>query len=84
MRVVLPDAVLCCVATKALNRGLLGLVVLAADCYPIEIVMHLPDRHAPAAHRRRPSVPYVFVRSKTGTAPFVTRTQRPGALLLTH
>ena len=52
---------LCCVATKALNRGLLGLVVLAADCDPIEIVMHLPliagDR----------SVPFTFVRSKTGT-----------------
>ena len=58
---LLPDALLC-VATKALNRGLLGLIVLAADCDPIEIVMHLPliagDR----------SVPFTFVRSKTGIA----------------
>lgn len=50
------------VATKALNRGLLGLVVLAADCDPIEIIGHLPltcgDR----------SVPYVFVPSKSGTS----------------
>ena len=59
-------AVLCCVATLALNRGLLGLVVLAADCDPIEIVMHVAhiagDRH----------VPYVFINSKTGTASHIT------------
>ena len=56
---------MCSAATKALNRGLLGLVVLAADCDPIEIVMHLPliagDR----------SVPYVFVRSKTGQSVYM-------------
>merc|ERR1711957_171775 len=42
-------------STKALNRGLAGLVVLAADTQPLEIVLHLPllceDKN----------VPYVYV-----------------------
>merc|ERR1712083_1084832 len=41
--------------TKALNRGLAGLVVMAADTEPLEIVLHLPllceDKN----------VPYVYV-----------------------
>ena len=28
--------------TKALNRGMAGLVILAADTEPLEIVLHLP------------------------------------------
>ncbi|KAK2196285.1 bifunctional Ribosomal protein L7Ae-L30e-S12e-Gadd45/H-ACA ribonucleoprotein complex [Babesia duncani] len=45
-------------ATKALNRGLAEVVVLAADAEPLEIVLHLPlvceDKN----------IPYIFVRSK--------------------
>ena len=41
--------------TKALNRGMAGLVVIAADTQPLEIVLHLPllceDKN----------VPYVYV-----------------------
>jgi len=41
--------------TKALNRGMAGLVILAADTEPLEIVLHLPllceDKN----------VPYVYV-----------------------
>ncbi|KFD57192.1 hypothetical protein M514_02077 [Trichuris suis] len=44
--------------TKALNRGMAELVVLAADTEPLEILLHLPilceDKN----------VPYVFVKSK--------------------
>jgi U4/U6 small nuclear ribonucleoprotein SNU13 len=44
--------------TKALNRGVADLVILAADTEPLEIVLHLPllceDKN----------VPYVFVPSK--------------------
>jgi U4/U6 small nuclear ribonucleoprotein SNU13 len=28
--------------TKALNRGMAGLVIIAADTQPLEIVLHLP------------------------------------------
>ncbi|KAL0221109.1 hypothetical protein RCL1_000963 [Eukaryota sp. TZLM3-RCL] len=46
-------------ATKALNRGIAQVIVMAADAEPIEIVLHLPllceDKN----------VPYVFVPSKT-------------------
>ncbi|OMJ16408.1 13 kDa ribonucleoprotein-associated protein [Smittium culicis] len=46
-------------ATKTLNRGISEFVVLAADCEPLEILLHLPllceDKN----------VPYVFVPSKT-------------------
>ncbi|KAJ2776649.1 RNA binding protein snu13 [Coemansia javaensis] len=46
-------------ATKTLNRGTSEFVVMAADCEPIEILLHLPllceDKN----------VPYVFVPSKT-------------------
>jgi U4/U6 small nuclear ribonucleoprotein SNU13 len=46
-------------ATKALNRGLAEMIVMAADAEPLEILLHLPllceDKN----------VPYVFVRSKT-------------------
>ncbi|KAL0227221.1 hypothetical protein P9112_014545 [Eukaryota sp. TZLM1-RC] len=46
-------------ATKALNRGIAEVIVMAADAEPIEIVLHLPllceDKN----------VPYVFVPSKT-------------------
>ncbi|KAJ2078753.1 RNA binding protein snu13 [Coemansia sp. RSA 988] len=45
-------------ATKTLNRGTSEFVVMAADCSPIEIILHLPllceDKN----------VPYVFVPSK--------------------
>ena len=45
-------------ATKSLNRGQSEFIVMAADCEPIEIILHLPllceDKN----------VPFVFVRSK--------------------
>merc|ERR1711977_678042 len=45
-------------ATKALNRGISEIIVLAADTEPIEILLHLPliceDKN----------VPYIFVPSK--------------------
>lgn len=45
-------------ATKALNRGIADLIILAGDTNPIEILLHLPllceDKN----------VPYVFVPSK--------------------
>ncbi|GFE53561.1 NHP2 1 [Babesia ovis] len=45
-------------ATKALNRGLAEIVVLAADAEPLEIILHLPlvceDKN----------IPYIFVKSK--------------------
>ena len=45
-------------ATKALNRGIAELIVMAADATPLEILLHLPllceDKN----------VPYVFVPSK--------------------
>ena len=56
-------------ATKALNRGLADLIVLAGDTNPIEILLHLPllceDKN----------VPYIFVPSKTalGRASQVSR-----------
>ena len=56
-------------ATKALNRGLADLIILAGDTNPIEILLHLPllceDKN----------VPYVFVSSKTalGRAAQVSR-----------
>ncbi|KAJ1667503.1 RNA binding protein snu13 [Coemansia sp. RSA 1813] len=46
-------------ATKTLNRGISEFIIMAADCEPIEILLHLPllceDKN----------VPYVFVPSKT-------------------
>lgn len=46
-------------STKTLNRGISEFIVMAADCEPIEILMHLPllceDKN----------VPYVFVPSGT-------------------
>ncbi|KAJ2911020.1 RNA binding protein snu13 [Coemansia aciculifera] len=56
-------------ATKNLNRGISEFIVMAADCEPIEILLHLPllceDKN----------VPYVFVPSKAalGRACGVTR-----------
>ncbi|KAJ2041552.1 RNA binding protein snu13 [Coemansia sp. RSA 455] len=56
-------------ATKTLNRGISEFIVMAADCEPIEILLHLPllceDKN----------VPYVFVPSKAalGRACGVTR-----------
>ncbi|KAL2113804.1 hypothetical protein VUR80DRAFT_2196 [Thermomyces stellatus] len=45
-------------ATKSLNRGVSELVVLAADCSPLAIILHLPvlceDKN----------VPYIYVSSK--------------------
>ncbi|KAI9504441.1 RNA binding protein snu13 [Coemansia spiralis] len=45
-------------ATKTLNRGISEFIVMAADCEPIEILLHLPllceDKN----------VPYVFIPSK--------------------
>lgn len=46
-------------ATKTLNRGISEFIIMAADCEPIEILLHLPllceDKN----------VPYVFVPSRT-------------------
>eukprot|EP00659_Diplonema_papillatum_P017481 gene17481-26893_t len=56
-------------ATKTLNRGISELIVLAGDCNPIEILLHLPllceDKN----------VPYIFVPSKAalGRAAGVSR-----------
>lgn len=56
-------------ATKALNRGIADLIVLAGDTNPIEILLHLPllceDKN----------VPYVFLPSKAalGRAAQVSR-----------
>ncbi|KAJ2508164.1 RNA binding protein snu13 [Coemansia sp. RSA 2049] len=45
-------------ATKTLNRGISEFIIMAADCEPIEILLHLPllceDKNGP----------YVFVPSK--------------------
>merc|ERR1711935_702537 len=45
--------------TKALNRGMADLVILAADTEPLEIILHLPllceDKN----------VPYVYVRNQS-------------------
>ena len=45
-------------ATKTLNRGISEFIIMAADCEPIEILLHLPllceDKN----------VPYVFVPSR--------------------
>ncbi|KAI9295223.1 L30e-like protein [Neoconidiobolus thromboides FSU 785] len=55
--------------TKTLNRGISEFIVMAADCEPIEILLHLPllceDKN----------VPYVFVpsRSALGRAAGVSR-----------
>ncbi|EKU22664.1 hypothetical protein NSK_001688 [Nannochloropsis salina CCMP1776] len=56
-------------ATKALNRGIAELIIMAADAEPLEILLHLPllceDKN----------VPYVFVPAKIalGRACGVTR-----------
>eukprot|EP01059_Diplonema_ambulator_P029310 TRINITY_DN4865_c0_g1_i1.p1 TRINITY_DN4865_c0_g1~~TRINITY_DN4865_c0_g1_i1.p1 ORF type:complete len:129 (+),score=64.22 TRINITY_DN4865_c0_g1_i1:60-446(+) len=56
-------------ATKTLNRNIAELIVLAGDCNPIEILLHLPllceDKN----------VPYIFVPSKAslGRAAGVSR-----------
>ena len=56
-------------ATKALNRGIADLIVLAGDTNPIEILLHLPllceDKN----------VPYIYVPSKAalGRAAQVSR-----------
>jgi ribosomal protein L7Ae-like RNA K-turn-binding protein len=52
-------------ATKSLNRNLSELIILAADAEPLEIILHLPllceDKN----------VPYVFIKSKHGSYPFL-------------
>lgn len=64
-------------ATKALNRGIAEMIVMAADTEPLEILLHLPllceDKN----------VPYVFVRSKTalGRACGVSRSVMACAIL---
>ncbi|KAJ1755352.1 RNA binding protein snu13 [Coemansia sp. RSA 1807] len=45
-------------ATKTLNRGISEFIVMAADCEPIEILLHLP------LLSEDKNVPYVFVPSK--------------------
>ena len=45
--------------TKAIERGIAKLVVIAGDISPAEIVMHLP------AIAKEKKVPYVFVNTKT-------------------
>jgi len=55
--------------TKALNRGMAGLVILAADTEPLEIVLHLPllceDKVSPHSLYLTvllsQNVPYVYV-----------------------
>nr|XP_045607868.1 NHP2-like protein 1 [Procambarus clarkii] len=64
-------------ATKALNRGIAEMIIMAADAEPLEILLHLPllceDKN----------VPYVFVRSKTalGRACGVSRAVMACAIL---
>ncbi|XP_013681971.2 NHP2-like protein 1 [Brassica napus] len=45
-------------ATKALNRGIAEIVVMATDVDPLDILLHLP------LLAEDKNVPYVFVRSK--------------------
>ncbi|KAK3864419.1 hypothetical protein Pcinc_029893 [Petrolisthes cinctipes] len=65
-------------ATKALNRGLAEMIIMAADTEPLEILLHLPvlceDKN----------VPYVFVRSKTalGRACGVSRSVMACAIII--
>eukprot|EP00762_Andalucia_godoyi_P008587 ANDGO_04598.mRNA.1 13 kDa ribonucleoprotein-associated protein len=65
-------------ATKALNRGISEIIIMAADAEPIEILLHLPllceDKN----------VPYVFVPSKTalGRACGVSRPVISAAVLI--
>jgi len=44
-------------STKALNRGIAEIVVLAADTEPLEILLHLPllceDKVFPCAERKK-------------------------------
>ncbi|KAJ1680146.1 RNA binding protein snu13 [Spiromyces aspiralis] len=56
-------------ATKTLNRGISEFIIMAADCAPLEIVLHLP------LLSEDKNVPYVFVPSKAalGRACGVTR-----------
>ncbi|KAI9745401.1 MAG: RNA binding protein snu13 [Claussenomyces sp. TS43310] len=46
-------------ATKTLNRGIAEIVILAADCSPLAILLHLP------LLAEDKNVPYVYVPSKT-------------------
>jgi len=46
-------------ATKTLNRGIAEVVILAADCSPLAILLHLP------LLAEDKNVPYVYVPSKT-------------------
>ena len=45
-------------ATKAIDRGIAKLIVIASDVEPKEIVMHLP----PLCNEKK--IPYIFVSSK--------------------
>ncbi|KAH7943500.1 hypothetical protein HPB52_009156 [Rhipicephalus sanguineus] len=50
-------------ATKALNRGLAEIIVMAADATPLEIVLHLPllcEDKVTAQDRRLSSLPLPF------------------------
>lgn len=64
-------------ATKALNRGVAELIIMAADAEPLEILLHLPllceDKN----------VPYVFVPSKKalGRACGITRSVITAAII---
>ena len=66
--------------TKALNRGVADLIVLAADTEPLEIILHLPllceDKN----------VPYVYVskQSDLGRACGVSRNIIAVAILSAH
>ncbi|KAK1932902.1 putative ribosomal protein L7A [Babesia divergens] len=57
-------------ATKALNRGLAEVVILAADAEPLEIILHLPlvceDKVSPFLCQSHvlQNIPYIFVKSK--------------------
>ncbi|CAH9056464.1 unnamed protein product [Cuscuta epithymum] len=56
-------------ATKTLNKGISGFIVMVADTEPLEILLHLP------LLAEDKNVPYVFVKSKEalGRACGVTR-----------
>eukprot|EP01012_Entosiphon_sulcatum_P034661 TRINITY_DN43_c0_g2_i1.p1 TRINITY_DN43_c0_g2~~TRINITY_DN43_c0_g2_i1.p1 ORF type:complete len:141 (-),score=34.54 TRINITY_DN43_c0_g2_i1:92-484(-) len=64
-------------ATKALNRGIADLIILAGDAQPIEILLHLP------LLAEEKNVTYVFVPSKAalGRACGVTRNVIAAAVL---
>jgi len=60
---------------KSIRKGEKGLLVLAADITPIDIISHLPVLSEEA------SIPYIFVRSKEGLGQ-ASSTKRPTSCVL--